>query len=57
MLNIFEYLYNDFESTRLIDPANSNNIVSDCITLKEKQNIKKAALTALNVSTWEEIIW
>ena len=57
---IFEYLYTDFLDKKIVDPSNSNNIISDDLSKKEKQTIKdkafKAYLASLN-SSWNEIIW
>ena len=57
---IFEYLYRDFVDKKIVDPSNSNNIVSDDLSKKEKQAIRdeafKAYLASIN-SSWDEIIW
>jgi len=54
---IFEYLYTDFLDKKIVDPSNSNNIVSDDLSKKEKEAIKDKAYSALKASYWNEIIW
>jgi hypothetical protein len=57
---VFEYLASDFAKARILDPANSNNVVSDELNEKAKQKIARAALSSRIMalkSTWEEIIW
>jgi tRNA nucleotidyltransferase (CCA-adding enzyme) len=39
------------------DPANTNNNVSDDLTIREKQVIASQALTTLGASDWNQIIW
>jgi hypothetical protein len=57
IMKVFDYLYEDFLDTEIVDPSNSNNIVSDDISRKEKQAIKEKAYSALTASSWNEIIW
>lgn len=51
----FEYLRDNILTVRLVDPANTNNIISDQISSSEKQAIKQAAQIALASKTWVEI--
>ena len=53
---VFEYLRDSFSAARVIDPANTNNVISDDLTANEKAAIKRAAETALAAKTWEEIV-
>jgi hypothetical protein len=43
--------------SRLIDPSNSNNILSDLITTKEKNIIIAAAENAINKQYWSGIVY
>lgn len=52
----FQYIRDTFPTARLVDPANTNNIVSDDLTVTERQRIKTAAVDALSASNWNEII-
>lgn len=53
---VMTYLRESFESARFVDPANTNNIISDDLTVAEKQSIKTAAAAALVAPYWEEIV-
>lgn len=53
---VFQYLRATFPATRIIDPANTNNIISDDLTAAEKGRVKAAAERALAAKTWGEII-
>lgn len=49
------YLRDTFPNARFVDPANTNNVISDDLTAAEKQKISVAAAHALNC-TWGEVI-
>jgi hypothetical protein len=53
---VFHYLGDNFINARIVDPANTNNIISDDLTVAEKAKVKAAATTALGAKTWEEIV-
>lgn len=55
--DVLMYIRDRFEARRIIDPANTNNIVSDDLTSREKKAITQAAETALSKKTWGEIVW
>lgn len=58
--NVFiclQYLSKSFLRARVIDPANTNNCISDDLTLAEKRTIANAANLTLQAGTWEEVIW
>lgn len=42
---------------QIIDPANSNNIISDQHTYEEKTKIMAQAKATLGKKTWGEVIW
>jgi hypothetical protein len=44
-------------STRIEDPANSNNILSDDLTLQEKGRITAMAAQSAQAQNWGEVIW
>jgi hypothetical protein len=53
---VLEYLCDSFVNARVVDPANpTGNIISDDLTVAEKNAVKSAALTALN-GTWSEFV-
>jgi len=53
---VLEYLRDSFTAARIVDPANSNNIISDDLTAAEKLKIVSAAWTARNATTWGDIV-
>jgi hypothetical protein len=56
-LQVLSFLANDFATKRFVDPANTNNVVSDDTSYSEKQLIRVAAQAARARSYWSEIVW
>jgi hypothetical protein len=56
-LTVLTYLRDNFVNSTVIDPANTNNKVSDMLYQYEKEAIATQAKTTLTKSTWGEIIW
>jgi hypothetical protein len=56
-INMLKYLESDFVDAVLVDPANSNNVISESLTLKEKERIRDKAGECLEEKYWENIIW
>ena len=56
MWKVLEYLRDTFPVARVVDPANSNNIISDDLTAGEKLRIKAAAAQALKATDWSQIV-
>src|SRR5262245_12996497 len=56
VLKVLEYLRDTFSDARVVDPANTNNIISDDLTASEKAKIKAAATAARNAKSWNEIV-
>ena len=48
---------NELTAQRVLDPANSNNVVSDDLTQKEKTAIANAARSSLQQVYWKDIVW
>jgi hypothetical protein len=53
---VFEYLRDRFGNARIVEPANTNNIISDDLTVLDKGKIKMAAESALNATNWNQIV-
>jgi hypothetical protein len=53
---VFKYLLNSFETARFVDPANTNNVLSDELSKTAKKEISNAAGGALTTPFWENII-
>ncbi|MEM7557064.1 MAG: nucleotidyltransferase domain-containing protein [Cyanobacteria bacterium P01_A01_bin.84] len=56
VLKVFRYLTNKFLSDRYVDPANTNNIISDDLTASDKRTVAREAQHALLAETWSDII-
>lgn len=54
--NVFEYLRDRFQIARVLDPANTNNIISDDLSAADKTKIKTAAGLALKATDWSQIV-
>ena len=50
------YLRDTFPTARVIDPANTNNVVSDDLTNAEREKIKAAAAAAIQGRDWGKIV-
>jgi len=53
---VFVYLRDRFPNARVVDPANTNNIISDDLTVAERALIKAAAEQALRATNWSQIV-
>lgn len=56
VIAVLNYLAGGFAAARFVDPANTNNVVSDDLTAAEKTAIKSAATKTLQASTWGDIV-
>ncbi|MBD7971238.1 nucleotidyltransferase domain-containing protein [Paenibacillus gallinarum] len=56
-LLLLDYLRDEFIDKRVVDPANSNNIISDDLYRYEKEAIQKKARDSRSQKYWEKIIW
>ncbi len=54
---VLGFLRDDIGSTRLVDPANSNNIVSDDISSSDKLAIASFARLSRLERSWEKVVW
>ena len=53
---VFDYLRDSFVAARFVDPANTNNVLSDELTFAEKQKISAAAKVARDTTYWKDIV-
>lgn len=56
VMKVFHYLRDSFIDARIIDPSNTNNVISDDLTTAEKANVKAAAVRALAATHWTQIV-
>ena len=54
---LLEFLAGDFPRTRLVDPTNTNNVVSDTLTAVQKARIAVQARRSLSASDWNQVLW
>ena len=52
----FHYLRDTFPNARVIDPANTNNVISDDLSAAGRSKIKTAAAAALGAANWDQIV-
>lgn len=50
------YIQDELPNARLVDPANTNNIVSNDLSATEKQALSRAARLSLG-QNWQQVIW
>lgn len=56
-LGLLEYFCDNIHAVTIIDPANSNNIISNDLTLAEKRIIANQAGLSRNEKSWSSILW
>jgi len=56
-MGVLGYFANGFSTSRFVDPANTNNIISDTLTLNEKKAISAQASKSKNEQNWGQIVW
>lgn len=54
---VLRFLADGFMEARLVDPANSNNVVTDDLHYAEKAAIAQAAQRACQQTGWERVVW
>ena len=57
VLHVLRTIGSSLGSTRIVDPANTNNILSDDLTQAEKQLIAEQAAQSAREQSWGRIIW
>ena len=57
VLHALRTIGSSLTSTRIVDPANTNNVLSDDLTQAEKQRVAAQAAQSAREQYWEKIIW
>lgn len=57
VLAALSFIGENLPSLRLVDPANSNNVVSSDLTANEKSTISQKAATSAKQPSWSSILW
>ena len=55
VLKVLEYLRDTFVNARFVDPANTNNFISDDLNIAERAAIQRAATATLG-RTWGDLV-
>jgi hypothetical protein len=56
VLAALRYFASNIERSRIVDPSNTNNIISDDLTAAEKRQVAAVAAHSSSRQTWEEIV-
>ncbi len=54
---VLGFLAGDFVNRRYVDPANTNNVISDDLSISERRLIQRAAQIARTKKLWGQIVW
>ena len=54
---VLKYLYENIENSRIVDPANTNNIISEYLTQQEKKIIAQKAKEGCDSQNWGGVVW
>ena len=57
VLNALNFIGDNLATRRIIDPANTNNVISDDLSAMEKNTVARQAKLSAGKRRWEEIIW
>ena len=57
VLHTLQYIDSSLTTARIEDPANTNNIVSDDLTITDKRLIAAQATQSAQQPYWRQIIW
>jgi hypothetical protein len=57
VLTCLDFFRDNIKTVRYIDPANTNNIISDVCTIAEKNIIANQAANSRAQQNWESIVW
>lgn len=57
VVTVLEYIAAELPRRRVIDPANSNNVISNDLDDEGKAALSSAAVETLNAADWGQVIW
>ena len=57
LLAAFRYIRDNIQNTKIVDPANSNNIISEDVTKEQKNRIRKLAIQAIEAQYWNQVFF
>ncbi len=56
-IRVLVWLGQNITSARFVDPANTNNVISDDLTISEKAAIERKAIEFQRASNWGQVVW
>jgi hypothetical protein len=54
---VLQYIRDNIMSLRILDPANSNNVITDDLAIAERQSLRNQAINSLSQRQWQYVIW
>jgi hypothetical protein len=54
---MFRYIASNIQTVRIVDPANTNNVISDLIPSIKKRRVADQARAALAAPYWKDVVW
>ena len=57
VLTALNYIGDNLSTKRLLDPANTNNVISDDLAASEKSSVARQAKASAGKQYWKDIIW
>ena len=57
LLAAFRYLRDNIQNTRMLDPANSNNIISNDLSRETKNRIRNLAVQEIDAQYWNQVFF
>lgn len=54
---VLQFFRDDLTSARYVDPANTNNVISDDLNASQKLVVANMARVSIGKKTWGEIVW
>lgn len=55
MNDVFNFLVGNLLGARLVDPANTNNIID--VSIADRQALAQKATAALQAQHWDQVVW
>lgn len=56
IMHAFKYMYDNIVDKRVVDPSNSDNLLSETLNRSEKMIIRDKAKQALDAQYWSEVV-
>ena len=57
VLIMLEYLRDNMETRRIVDPSNTNNVISESMSVSEKKSVATIAGKCRKMKNWNDILW